>query len=370
MRKKKVKKEGILNKAMDILGGNPEYFGSNDDVATNAKDNQTYDDGYDDYTDDGYDSTYDSDYGPNLNFDSEKSDSTQPEPAQPDSEPQPEPTTAPAEPDSGMQPEPISAPAEPEPQPEPAQPDSEPQPESAPAQPEPEGASAPASTTEYDDDALAIDVHTVSDTINSIPSKKEDENKMQNLEYYSRIAAKIHDFHATGVADADVKALFIDGIKTDKELAKELLRTCLPELLDDPAFVGIVKDEIRQAADRRPDPVKRLFINTVDPRDNTEYETWEEACASVQGNPYVANPKDVFKTIYRLVDAEGNLGNKVSPEEIEKYAASFDGNREAFLARMGLKKKPTQNQQNRPQKDDSNKGKKPKKANNAGGNVG
>lgn len=339
---KKRKNNGFFNKAMDILGGNPEYFGNNDDVDTSAKDD------YDDCTDDGFDSGYDSgDYEPDLKFDSEpqpEPDSAQPnpdpqsDPNQSDPDPQSEPTTSPVQLDSEPQPEPVSAPAEPNPQ--------------------PKGDSSPAT---YDDDALTTDVHTVSDTINPILPKKEDANKMQNLEYYSKIAAKIHDFHATGQADADVKALFIDGIKTDKELAKELLRSCLPELLEDPAFVGIVKDEIRQAADRRPDPVKRLFVNVVDPRDNNEYETWEEACASVQDNPYVDNPKTVFKTIYRLVDADGNLGNKVSAEEIEKYAATFDGNREAFLARMGLKRKPAN--QNQHKGSDPNKGKKQPKNN-------
>lgn len=351
----------IMGKLLDALGGNPEYFGDED--IEDVKD-----------TEDTQDI--------NLTFDSGDTKSDDKEPDVPDSSDDPKDaqdikdTQAPKQDTKAPEPktdhaqdskksDDVPAPADTLPQLDLDGIFAQPEPDNTPAQPEPEGDSTPTPKTEYDDDMLTTDVHTVSDTINPILPKKEDANKMQNLEYYSKIAAKIHDFHATGQADTDVKALFIDGIKTDKELAKELLRSCLPELLEDPVFVEIVKDEIRQAADRRPDPVKRLFVNVVDPRDNNEYETWEEACASVRDNPYVTNPKDVFKTIYRLVDADGNLGNKVSPEEIEKYAATFDGNREAFLARMGLKRKPANQGQNQQKGSDPNKGKKQPPKNNA-----
>ena len=166
----------------------------------------------------------------------------------------------------------------------------------------------------------------------------------------------------------------------DEALSKALLHEKLENLLQDPANVAFAKEAIKKAADSRPDPVKRLFVNKVDKNDATEYDTWEKAVASVKDNPYVSDPKDVFVQIWRLIDAEGNLGARVTEEDIKKYAESFDGDREAFLKRMGIVKKPANSQSQSGNHQDNNqkqpkpgKGKKPNKGgkpNNHSGNGG
>ena len=150
----------------------------------------------------------------------------------------------------------------------------------------------------------------------------------------------------------------------------EFLSEDLDEYLKDPSAVLVAKEAIKRAADNRPLPIKVLFVNKIDKNDNKEYETLDEALASVKDNPYImafaSDPKAVFKQIWRVVNADGSLGGKVSEDAVDHFIDSFDGDKKALRAKLGRPEQRQQNQQkayNKPNQGDGKKGNKPGKPN-------
>lgn len=203
--------------------------------------------------------------------------------------------------------------------------------------------------------------------------------KMRDRDFYDRIGDLAY-YHDRG-DDGDYSELdtYMKEYKAESLSETDLIKEIDAALeADYDRFSAVLLNRIANAEAHRPDPVRRLFVNKIDKNDTTEYETFDQALASVKDNPYVTDPKTVFEQIYRQVKDDGSLGDKVSEQEVRKYADTLNAkNKTTFLNRMGLpEQKPQthQNQQKGSGKPDKgkkdNRSVKPKNADNsAGGNA-
>ena len=193
---------------------------------------------------------------------------------------------------------------------------------------------------------------------------------LDNYEDYKTLGKDIFNYDAGKGMSALLKDWFKRTLRKEKDLRMEFLSEDLDEYLKDPSAVLVAKEAIKRAADNRPLPIKVLFVNKIDKNDNKEYETLDEALASVKDNPYImafaSDPKAVFKQIWRVVNADGSLGGKVSEDAVDHFIDSFDGDKKALRAKLGRPEQRQQNQQkayNKPNQGDGKKGNKPGKPN-------
>lgn len=220
------------------------------------------------------------------------------------------------------------------------------------------------------DETMSTKIGNVGATINPLKPILKQEGKrnmkMRDRDFYDRIGdlAYYHDRGDEG--DYSELDTYMKEYKTEALSETDLIKeidACLEA--DFARFSAVLLDRIANAESNRPDPVKRLFINKIDKKDATEYETFEKAAESVKDNPYVTDPKAVFEQVWRQVNPDGTLGARVSEQEIRKYADTLNAkNRGAFLTRMGLAEQKPQNQQKKPNNQgDGKKGDKPGKPN-------
>lgn len=209
---------------------------------------------------------------------------------------------------------------------------------------------------------------------NPAPEKqpKEARNDMRDRKFYDKISDKIFDFDRGLEMAPELRDWVMSAIEDDRVLSADFARKVLPKVLEkNPELVEDAIREAKKAENNKFVPFAVLFTNVKDTEDKNEYKSFKEACATIQKeiDTYGVDPLKVFKAFYRRIDAEGNLGDRVSVEEVEKYVDKFNGDKVALRKKLHLpkrEKKPEQaNQPERP-KNQSKKGKKPKKADNSG----
>lgn len=217
------------------------------------------------------------------------------------------------------------------------------------------------------DEDMSSSVGNVGATVNPLnphfPKKGGKRNmKMRDRDFYDRIGdlAYYHDRGDEG--DYSELDAYMKEYKTESLSETDLIKEIDANLeADYDRFSALLLDRIANAETHRPDPVKRLFVNKIDTNDITEYETFDQALTSVKDNPYVTDPKSVFEQIWRQVKADGSLGEKVSEQEVRKYADTLNAkNKSAFLSRMGLPEQKQNHQKQNSGKPDKGKGNKDK----------
>ena len=172
--------------------------------------------------------------------------------------------------------------------------------------------------------------------------KKEARNEMRSLKFYEKVAEKIHDYDATGHMTPDLRDWIASAIEDDKELSETFARKVLPKVLaKNPDLITEVKEVVKKVANDRPIPFKLFLVNTLDSSDKTEYDSFSAARESIKKEieVYGVDPKQVFKAVYRRIDADGNIGEMVKPEVVETYVESFDGDKNALRSALHLPKK-------------------------------
>lgn len=203
---------------------------------------------------------------------------------------------------------------------------------------------------------------------------KEARNQMRDFKFYSKIADKIYDFDRGLEMAPELRDWIIGAIEDDRVLSVDFVSKVLPKVLEkNPELVEDAIREAKKADDHKFVPFKVLFINSKDSEDNKEYATFKEACATIQKeiDTYGVDPKEVFKAFYRRVDAEGNLGDRVSIEEVEAYVDKFNGDKLALRKKLHLPKREKKSEQaNQPQNQPKNQPKKGKKSNKKADNGG
>ena len=210
---------------------------------------------------------------------------------------------------------------------------------------------------------------------NSTPIQpKEARNEMRDLKFYDKLGEKAFNFDRGLEMAPELRDWITGAIEDDRVLSVDFVSKVLPRVLEkNPDLVEDAIREAKKADDHKFVPFKVLFINSKDTEDTTEYATFKEACVTIQKeiDTYGVDPMEVFKAFYRRIDAEGNLGDRVSIEEVEKYVEKFNGDKLALRKKLHLPKrdkKPEQGSQpqNQPKNQSKKGNKKPKKADNGG----
>ena len=178
---------------------------------------------------------------------------------------------------------------------------------------------------------------------------KEARNMVRGLKFYEKVAEKIHDYDATGVMAPELKDWIATAIEDEKELSEMLVRRALPRVLaKNPGLIKEAKEVAKAATNHGPVPFKYFFINAKDSSDKKEYATFDEARESIKKeiDLYGVDPKQVFRVIYRRVDASGKLGEIVSADVVETYIENFDGDKNTLRQTLRLPKKDNKNPSN------------------------
>lgn len=199
---------------------------------------------------------------------------------------------------------------------------------------------------------------------------KEARNQMRDFKFYSKIADKIYDFDRGLEMAPELRDWIMSAIEDDRVLSADFARKVLPKVLGkNPELVEDAIREAKKAENNKFVPFTVLFTNVKDTEDKNEYKSFKEACATIQKeiDTYGVDPLKVFKAFYRRIDAEGNLGDRVSVEEVEKYVDKFNGDKLALRKKLHLPKREKKPEQpNQPQNRPKNGQKSNKKADNGG----
>ncbi len=207
---------------------------------------------------------------------------------------------------------------------------------------------------------------------NPAPEKqpKEARNDMRDRKFYDKISDKIFDFDRGLEMAPELRDWIMSAIEDDRVLSADFARKVLPKVLGkNPELVEDAIREAKKAENNKFVPFTVLFTNVKDTEDKNEYKSFKEACATIQKeiDTYGVDPLKVFKAFYRRIDAEGNLGDRVSVEEVEKYVDKFNGDKLALRKKLHLPKREKKPEQaNRPQNQPKNGQKSNKKADNGG----
>lgn len=182
-----------------------------------------------------------------------------------------------------------------------------------------------------------------------------------------------------GNIDKEPAPILRDYVKSviarDPQLIDEVIKDYLPDIIGkNPQMIPDIMQMIRDAEDKNI-PIRALYINAKDPESQEEYDTWEAATASIakEINTYGVDPTTVFKTIWREVLPDGNLGNQLGQSEVVDYIENhYHGDKEKIKKLLRVKYSADSGKQANSGKTNSGKqAKKPaKKANNGTSNTG
>ncbi len=180
---------------------------------------------------------------------------------------------------------------------------------------------------------------------------------MKGMDFYQGAGQKIYDVDRGMDMDGELKSWIVEQFMKDKDLAKAVIKTLPAIIAGNPKLVPDLKRMIKDAAELN----VPYTVTYLDKMTDKEYESREKAMQATEElrNKLGLKFGDVCRLVYRKVDSEGNLGRKVSREEVEAFVAGFDGNREALAEKLQLKK-PNKTDKTNGNKSDS----KPNKSNN------
>lgn len=147
-----------------------------------------------------------------------------------------------------------------------------------------------------------------------------------------------------GGIDKEPAPILRDYVKSviarDPLLIDELIEDYLPDIIcKNPQMIPDIMQMIRDAEDKNI-PIKAFYINVKDPESQEEYDTWEAATASIakEINTYGVDPKTVFKTIWREISYDGQLGDQLGESEVVDYIENnYHGDKEKIKKLLRVK---------------------------------
>lgn len=175
------------------------------------------------------------------------------------------------------------------------------------------------------------------------PIQEEESMVNKNRSFYNEELGDAA-YRFDGGIDKEPSPVLRDYVKSviarDPAIIDEIIKDYLPDIIGkNPQMIPSIMKMIQEAEDKNI-PIQALYINAKDPESQEEYDTWEAATASISKeiNTYGVDPKEVFRTIWREVTPDGNLGNQLGQSEVVDYIENrYHGDKEKIKKLLRVK---------------------------------
>ncbi|MBR5408925.1 hypothetical protein IK112_03240 [Candidatus Saccharibacteria bacterium] len=160
---------------------------------------------------------------------------------------------------------------------------------------------------------------------------------MESMDFYEQLGNQAYDFDRGFGLSGDLRSWIKKVMATDNSLIKEFITGDLEEAIK--ADSDLLKSAKKTVATVEASmiPYIVLFASKLD---GTEYEDRDEAEASIaQYKAIGATFNSSFTKVYRRLEANGEIGDRVRIDEVKDFIEQFSGDKEALRQRLFISNK-------------------------------